>query len=197
MHIISGVRRLGVIVCPRCSKENQDHYKFCLGCGAELPRNAAHQPKSFTAPTPPAGMGAGTASVPPGMPGALGRGFGGPAAPDAPTQVAPNPDAAAPGGARGSTPARASGDMLTCPKCGAAVPKNFKFCGSCGHGMNAVAATPSAPASGRTAASWKTGQGRGPSATAGARTTDAVSSAALQLCCHRKCIRPPKWGDVG
>ena len=23
-------------VCNRCSKENQDHYKFCLGCGAEL-----------------------------------------------------------------------------------------------------------------------------------------------------------------
>ena len=25
-----------MIGCPRCSKENQDHYKFCLGCGAEL-----------------------------------------------------------------------------------------------------------------------------------------------------------------
>ncbi len=23
-------------VCHRCGKENQDHYKFCLGCGAEL-----------------------------------------------------------------------------------------------------------------------------------------------------------------
>lgn len=23
-------------VCNRCGKENQDHYKFCLGCGAEL-----------------------------------------------------------------------------------------------------------------------------------------------------------------
>ena len=38
-----------MIVCPRCSKENQDHYKFCLGCGAELPRDA-EQPKSFSAP---------------------------------------------------------------------------------------------------------------------------------------------------
>jgi len=36
-----------VIVCPRCSKENQDHYKFCLGCGAELPREAAK--KDFVA----------------------------------------------------------------------------------------------------------------------------------------------------
>src|SRR5690242_20949835 len=32
-------------VCNRCGKENQDHYKFCLGCGAEL-----------TAPKPDMGM---------------------------------------------------------------------------------------------------------------------------------------------
>jgi pSer/pThr/pTyr-binding forkhead associated (FHA) protein len=44
-----------VIVCDNCGRENQDHYKFCLGCGAELKREAA-QPKSFTAPTPPAGV---------------------------------------------------------------------------------------------------------------------------------------------
>ncbi|MBL4632477.1 MAG: FHA domain-containing protein [Kofleriaceae bacterium] len=25
-----------MIVCKRCDKENQDHYKFCLGCGAEI-----------------------------------------------------------------------------------------------------------------------------------------------------------------
>ena len=25
-----------MIICKRCGKENQDHYKFCLGCGAEL-----------------------------------------------------------------------------------------------------------------------------------------------------------------
>ena len=45
-----------MIVCPRCSKENQDHYKFCLGCGAELPRDAA--PKKFapTSNTPPHGV---------------------------------------------------------------------------------------------------------------------------------------------
>lgn len=33
-------------VCNRCGKENQDHYKFCLGCGAEL-----------TAPKPGGDMG--------------------------------------------------------------------------------------------------------------------------------------------
>jgi hypothetical protein len=30
-----------VITCPSCQKQNQDHYKFCLGCGAELPRPGA------------------------------------------------------------------------------------------------------------------------------------------------------------
>src|SRR3954468_2726721 len=34
----SSERKSGAImtVCNRCGKENQDHYKFCLGCGAEL-----------------------------------------------------------------------------------------------------------------------------------------------------------------
>ena len=43
-----------MITCPKCSKDNQDHYKFCLGCGAELPRDAA--PKPFSPQTPPQGM---------------------------------------------------------------------------------------------------------------------------------------------
>src|ERR1700691_6725592 len=43
-----------VITCPKCSKDNQDHYKFCLGCGAELPRDAA--PKPFSPQTPTQGM---------------------------------------------------------------------------------------------------------------------------------------------
>jgi pSer/pThr/pTyr-binding forkhead associated (FHA) protein len=38
-----------VITCAKCSKENQDHYKFCLGCGSELPKGA---PKQFKAEEP-------------------------------------------------------------------------------------------------------------------------------------------------
>jgi pSer/pThr/pTyr-binding forkhead associated (FHA) protein len=38
-------------VCNRCGKENQDHYKFCLGCGAELTGAAK--------PAAPAGGGGG------------------------------------------------------------------------------------------------------------------------------------------
>jgi pSer/pThr/pTyr-binding forkhead associated (FHA) protein len=123
-----------VIVCPRCSKENQDHYKFCLGCGAELPRNAAHQPKSFTAPTPPSGM------PHQGMAGASARGLApAPAAAEAPTQLPPPPpEARRPGDSfspNAASSSRPPADLLTCPKCGSSVPKNFKFCGSCGHPM--------------------------------------------------------------
>src|ERR1051325_8174402 len=48
------LRGEAVIPCPKCFKENQDHYKFCLGCGAELPRDVA--PKKFAAGTPPQGV---------------------------------------------------------------------------------------------------------------------------------------------
>jgi pSer/pThr/pTyr-binding forkhead associated (FHA) protein len=58
-----------VIVCPKCGKENQDHYKFCLGCGNELPRDSAGG-RGFRSPTPTANpipdMGRGS-SVPGGI----------------------------------------------------------------------------------------------------------------------------------
>ena len=41
-----------MITCSRCGKENQDLYKFCLGCGAKLQLAAAPAPK----PAPPAEM---------------------------------------------------------------------------------------------------------------------------------------------
>jgi len=62
-----------VIVCPKCSKENQDHYKFCLGCGNELPRDSGGG-RPFRAPTPTANpivdSGRGSA-VPGGIPPAV------------------------------------------------------------------------------------------------------------------------------
>jgi pSer/pThr/pTyr-binding forkhead associated (FHA) protein len=32
-----------VILCPACGKLNQGHFKFCLGCGAELPYNESDE----------------------------------------------------------------------------------------------------------------------------------------------------------
>ncbi len=162
-----------MIVCPRCSKENQDHYKFCLGCGAELPRDAAHAPKSFTAPTPPAGIpvapagfgappaaagfGAPPAAAGFGAPPAA-AGFGAPpaaagfGAPPAAAGFGAPPAAAgfgapAPavakqpqfGGAAAPAAPAASGPT-PCPNCTKPVPVGFKFCGSCGYDMAAVAA---------------------------------------------------------
>jgi pSer/pThr/pTyr-binding forkhead associated (FHA) protein len=88
----------------------------------------------------PANMGGG---------GAGARAFAGGVAADAATQVAlPSesrralePVAAAP--VQQGQPL----DLLSCPKCGSSVPKNFKFCGSCGHPMAQVAqAAPAAQA---------------------------------------------------
>lgn len=47
-----------MITCSRCGKENQDLYKFCLGCGAKLQAVAASAPKAAAIqdaypPTPP------------------------------------------------------------------------------------------------------------------------------------------------
>ncbi len=54
-----------MINCSKCGKENQDHYKFCLGCGAELPKDVA--PKPFKPDTPPHGVKP-TTDAPPAQP---------------------------------------------------------------------------------------------------------------------------------
>jgi hypothetical protein len=70
-------------VCNRCGKENQDHYKFCLGCGAEL--TAAPKPGGDVAmmktmmadPAPGQPMrGGGSGAMPP--PGVRPQPMGGP-----------------------------------------------------------------------------------------------------------------------
>jgi pSer/pThr/pTyr-binding forkhead associated (FHA) protein len=150
-----------VITCPKCFKENQDHYKFCLGCGAELPRDAA--PKKFAAGTPPHGVPAVQAAAPAarganpaedmtlqgGAAGVRARGSGSsvPAAvPAAHAPVAQPPPAAAPvpvahapvaadkpaTGGSGPQPGAQAGGTVTCPQCDHPNPSNNKFCASCG-----------------------------------------------------------------
>lgn len=42
-----------MIICPNCSRENEDHYKFCLGCGTELSKVArADAPTALPAARP-------------------------------------------------------------------------------------------------------------------------------------------------
>jgi hypothetical protein len=53
-----------VIICSNCGKENQDHYKFCLGCGARLSASARPAPAVAPAATPAAPAKGGTVVAP-------------------------------------------------------------------------------------------------------------------------------------
>jgi pSer/pThr/pTyr-binding forkhead associated (FHA) protein len=84
-----------MIVCNRCGKENQDHYKFCLGCGAELSpddgganvgtmKTMMAESGGRPSPTPPGGVphgrlpGVGAPPGPLGGPGSGPNQMGGP-----------------------------------------------------------------------------------------------------------------------
>ncbi len=127
-----------MIVCDKCSKENQDHYKFCLGCGAELPRKDA--PKPFTARTPPHGVPAVKAPAP--APAAAPAAAAAPARPAAPAAAVPRPGAAP--------------DMAACPQCGHQNPRANRFCASCGYNLSTAATAP-APVAAAAAAPVETG----------------------------------------
>jgi pSer/pThr/pTyr-binding forkhead associated (FHA) protein len=149
-----------VIVCPRCNKENQDHYKFCLGCGSELPRSASQAPRAFTAATPPRGVpqapkysGAPTVAATErnldvgGIAGEKQMQF-------AKTQVKgtepTEPPSAVPETiALGATPEslrpqETATAYIPCPTCANPVPADFKFCGTCGNKID-VSPAPAAP----------------------------------------------------
>jgi pSer/pThr/pTyr-binding forkhead associated (FHA) protein len=133
-----------VITCPNCGKQNQDHYKFCLGCGSELPRDQVKAPVHTSTPTPPSGT---PAVAPAGAPPVAAT----PAAPPVePAPAAPAPEAApapapeaAPAPAPEAAPA-APPEPLKCPSCNADIPEGFKFCGRCGTPAPEPGAAPAA-----------------------------------------------------
>jgi len=155
-----------VITCRKCAKENQDHYKFCLGCGAELPREQG--PKPFSAQTPSHGVKPIATGVPPApaagspqqvsnkaamaatalvsslpTPGAGGSGqFTSATAPPAATYAVQPPPAATP-----MAPAvEAGGANINCPQCSQTNPRSNRFCAACGYNLSAAAQMiPSAP----------------------------------------------------
>ena len=152
-------------VCNRCGKENQDHYKFCLGCGAELTaakpgggdmgmmKTMMADPGQSPLPGAPLGAPRGPSGALPnqpmrptggGMPGMPPSGpLGGPGpGPMAPPPMAPPPMGPPPGVPSysgfpppGSAPATAGG-MRRCPSCSSDVPPTFRFCGTCGFRMD-------------------------------------------------------------
>lgn len=141
-------RRHNVITCPKCGKENQDHYKFCLGCGAELPRGGGAA-KPFTSNTPPQGV-----------PAVQARSAAPAAAPPvaAPVATAPRPSqqppVAAPGAPVAGAPAAAT---VTCPQCGHSNIPGNRFCASCGYNLSALSGAQAVPAGAAPAAAASSG----------------------------------------
>ena len=124
-----------MIVCSRCDKENQDHYKFCLGCGAELPRNSSN-PNAVAAP---GGAEARNTDAPPA------RAMGSSALASAPQlgldapesePLEPEPEPAFGDGRLPAELAPLSDATSPCTHCGAQVPENFRFCHVCGHDLH-------------------------------------------------------------
>jgi pSer/pThr/pTyr-binding forkhead associated (FHA) protein len=121
-----------MIVCNRCGKENQDHYKFCLGCGAELSaapkggeqggmammKTVMADRSAISAPLPGVGAGSGGVGLPgiPAPPG--GPSFGGPTpaspvgSPLGPPPLARPPAGPPPGVPTANTPAMNSPDTM-------------------------------------------------------------------------------------
>lgn len=146
-----------MVICNKCGKQNQDHYKFCLGCGNDLsalskaaaPQEAIslekHKPVSDIAAAPEAEMSRPQPSERPKTAQAKSGAVGGLATyeTNSPSGVSIPPtmeQKAASGVAAGFPsgvapmpgPAAAATKMILCPTCGAPSPQEFVFCGGCG-----------------------------------------------------------------
>ncbi len=132
-----------MITCAKCGKDNQDHYKFCLGCGAELTKDST-APKPFSPQTPPHGVQAQTgapATQPTGGPAAPAPSAAAPSAAAVPSPAAVAAAQSAPVAQNPGAPApSAAGAIVECPQCGHANPTGNRFCASCGYNLGAMAA---------------------------------------------------------
>jgi hypothetical protein len=141
-------------VCPSCGKENQDLYKFCLGCGGDLTgsaparitagRAAAPEAKTVMADAPRAQVVPETAAPIQAM---------GPQESSGPiiTREEDSTDVRwAAGGDLSPVPAPAQApqpaqSVRICPACGGVVPPEFAFCASCGARVDGAKATHPSP----------------------------------------------------
>jgi pSer/pThr/pTyr-binding forkhead associated (FHA) protein len=103
-----------VILCPACGKLNQGHFKFCLGCGAELPFTEANEVTQHGVARDLTRSGVANDLM------RMAEAAAGVDAeePDPPTNRKPLPRA-----------------TRACPKCGAANEPNHRFCATCGNNL--------------------------------------------------------------
>ena len=124
-----------MIICSKCGKENQDRYKFCLGCGTQL---SAPEPVAVPAargtmqssPTPPAGYSPVVADLPVAPltitePESLPERSSNTSPGTPSSSVEPKPEPLPPG-------------MELCKTCGSPNPVEFVFCGNCGGRLKEV-----------------------------------------------------------
>lgn len=134
-----------MITCQKCGKENQDHYKFCLGCGAELTRDVAK----------PGGRGPVIAAEGPHNANDRGQERAhAVVAEGAPMMSADSTHASAgvqlPRGAReavhqpGAAAINGAATYINCPQCDHQNPATNRFCASCGYKLN-LASVPAKP----------------------------------------------------
>ncbi|HET9620329.1 MAG TPA: zinc ribbon domain-containing protein, partial [Kofleriaceae bacterium] len=119
-------------VCNRCGKENQDHYKFCLGCGAEL--TAAPKPGGgdmAMMKTMMADPGASPVGSGPIGGGPLGAPMGGPVG----GPMGGGPMGGGPMGGRGSAPVMPQAQVQSqpLPRTGSLLPFQDRVHGSLGY----------------------------------------------------------------
>ena len=139
-----------MIICQKCGKENQDHYRFCLGCGSAISKDMA-KPAVAPAPAPapvvqapvpaqpkPQPQPVVQAPVPVVAPAPVPQPFAAP--PSAPVQPAAAPYVAPVAAA----PAPAAG--AGCPQCNHVNPAGTRFCMSCGFNLSSLNVAPPPPA---------------------------------------------------
>jgi pSer/pThr/pTyr-binding forkhead associated (FHA) protein len=101
-----------VTQCPACGKINQGHFKFCLGCGGELPADSEEEVTVH-----------GVARDLMAQAEAAAAGFNEPMEPEPPTARKPN------------TLDEDTRHAVTCSKCGAPNEPTHRFCASCGNNL--------------------------------------------------------------
>ncbi len=114
-----------MIYCKKCGRPNEDHYRFCLGCGARLEHQKASSPapkspspaeiKPKTQPEPAKSTSLASLSRP--------MNVGSKPAPESKPAPAPKP---------APEPAPPAVEERICTNCGAQVAPGNAFCGKCG-----------------------------------------------------------------
>lgn len=134
-----------MIVCSHCGKENQDHYKFCLGCGSDITARPAPVHVEPPAPARPVEREPEEVHHAPVAAGGAEPVVARPAS--TPQHVAAIPNVAAPAPAPAPAPVAAppAPVMRSCPNCGHQVPLEFVFCGQCGTRLGAEPSPAKAP----------------------------------------------------